>query len=311
MQPYSLVLHGFESRGGGLPGALVRDLLDAIDDGAKGAVRLRFEGRSRAKGGFAPAWVNDAAAFQVLGFLPGDAGIELGAPTFLETLPERFAQGDLFRVVEPGDTALTLLGSSLGEAVRGEADSDAFDEPLLATFEEFRRVFRYGVESLEIRNGRPESAPLLVTPEGMRTVHRLKSSTPRPRRVRLAGKLDAIRHSDRAFTLVLESGAQIRGVLIEGEPEDLAGHFGRTTIVSGTAQFRPSGSLLRVEADNLERGTEHDLALWSALPAPLDPQPENRRSWVPQQRNGLACIVGAWPGDESDEEFFRMLEERP
>ncbi|HSU17620.1 hypothetical protein [Longimicrobium sp.] len=310
MQPYSLVLHGFENRDGGLPGALVRDLLDAVDDGAKGAVRLRFEGRSRAKGGFAPGWVNDAATFQVVGLLPENAGIELSAPTFLETLPERFAQGDLFRVVNPDDTALTLLGCSLGEAVRGEADSDAFDEPLLATFEEFRRVFRHGVQSLEIRNGRPGSTPLVVTRQGIQTVHRLKSSTPRPRRVRLAGKLDAIRHSDRAFTLVIESGAQIRGVLIEGEPEDLAGHFGRTTIVSGTAQFRPSGTLLRVEADHLERGTDKDLARWSAVPAPLDPQPENRRSWQPQHRNGLASIVGAWPGDEGDEEFFRMLEER-
>jgi hypothetical protein len=271
---------------------------------------LRFEGRSRAKGGHAPGWVADAAAFEFVGLLPQDAGVELRAPTSSEAIPERFAQGDLFRVVSPDDTALTLLGVSLGEAVRGEADSEAYDEPLLATFEEFRRIFRHGVEAVELRNGRKDAAPLIVTPAGVQTVHRLKRETPRPRRVRLAGKLDAIRHSDRAFTLVLESGEQIRGVLIEGEPDDLARCFGQTAIVSGSALFRPSGGLLRVDADHVAPGTEDDLAIWSGYPRPLDVPQDLSEYRKPQgPRTGINALIGAWPGDETDEELFRMIEE--
>jgi hypothetical protein len=65
---------------------------------------------------------------------------------------------------------------------------------------------------------------------------------------------------------VLQSGAAIRGVLAEGGPDALVPYFGRVTVVQGLAKFRPSGSLLRIDAEELYAGTEADLSLWSALP---------------------------------------------
>lgn len=309
MQSYTLFLNG-PSGDDGLPGGLVRDLLDAVDDGARGAVRLRLEGRSRAGGGIPAGWVAAAARYEVVRILPRGAGIELRAPTLAEAVPERFAQGDLFPFVDAGDTPLSLLRASLRDALAGNADSDAFDEPLLSTFEDFRRVFRHGVNSVEIRNAAPGSPAVAVTPEGLQTVHRLKRQTPRPRRVRIAGKLDEIRHSDRAFTLLLESGEQIRGVLVDGEPNALAQHFGSIAVVSGTAHFRPSGALLRVEAENLATGDEEDAVAWGAMPLPLDAHTDSRTLRQPQgPRSGINAVIGTWPGDESDEEVFRILEE--
>jgi hypothetical protein len=310
MLNYTLLLHGLRSQSDGLPGALVRDVLEAVDRGAKGAVRLRLEGRSWARGGPPPAWVNEAAAFQLAGFHRGTPGLELRMRTLAEALPGRFAQEDLFPPVDPAESALTLMRRSLGDALAGEADSDAFDPPLLRSFEEFREVFRHGVDAVEIRNGRADAPSLTVTPLGMKVVQRLQRQTPRPRRVRIAGKVDAIRHSDRAFTLVLQSGEQVRGVLAEGEPEVLAPFFGRLAVVSGMAQFRPSGSLLRVDADQVEAGSEPDLALWSEPPRPLfaamDLQ-EARRQQGP--RSGINALIGAWPGEETDDEIFALLEE--
>ena len=310
MLSYTLLLHGLRNPGEGLPGALLRDLLEAVDRGAKGAVRLRLEGRSSAKGGYTPAWVNEAAAFQMAGFHRGTPGVELRIRTLAEALPERFAQEDLFPPVDPSDSALTLMGRSLGDALAGEVDSDAYDPPLLRSFEEFREVFRHGVDAVEIRNGRADAPPLTVTPQGIRVVQRLQRQTPGARRVRVAGKVDAIRHSDRAFTLVLDSGEQIRGVLAEGDPESLASFFGKVAIVSGLAQFRPSGSLLRVDADGLEPGGEADLALWSQSPAPLFAPMETRELRRAQgPRSGLSAVVGSWPGEETDDEIFALLEE--
>jgi hypothetical protein len=309
MLNYTLLLHGLRSTGEGLPGALLRDLLDAVDRGAKGAVRLRLEGRSSAKGGFPPAWVNDAAAFRMTGFHRGTPGVELRIPTLLEALPQKFAQADLFPPVDSTDSALTLMGRSLGEALSGNEESDAYDPPLLRSFEEFREVFRHGVEAVEIRNGRVDTPSLTVTPEGIRTVQRLHRQTPRSQRVRVAGKVDAIRHSDRAFTLILESGEQIRGVLAEGEPEVLAPFFGQVAVVSGVAQFRPSGSLLRVDADLLEPGTDQDLELWSETPRSLFGPTDDRDLRRPQgPRSGINALIGSWPGDETDDEIFAMLE---
>jgi hypothetical protein len=310
MLNYTLLLHGLRSHGDGLPGALVRDLLEAVDRGAKGAVRLRLEGRSWARGGPPPAWVNEAAAFHLAGFHRGTPGLELRVPTLAEALPGRFAQEDLFPPVDPSDSALTLMRRSLGDALAGEADSDAYDPPLLRSFEEFREVFRHGVEAVEIRNGRADTPSLTVTPEGIRVVQRLQRQTPRPRRVRIAGKVDAIRHSDRAFTLILQSGEQVRGVLAEGEPEVLAPFFGKVAVVSGMAQFRPSGSLLRVDADQVEAGGEPDLALWSESPRPLFGGMDAQTLRRPQgARSGINAVIGAWPGDETDDEIFALLEE--
>jgi hypothetical protein len=310
MLHYTLLLHGLRDSADGLPGALVRDLLQAVDRGAKGAVRLRLEGRSWARGGPPPAWVNEAATFQLAGLHRGTPGLELRMRTLAEALPGRFAQEDLFPPVDPADSALTLMGRSLGDALAGEADSDAYDPPLLRSFEEFKEVFRHGVDAVEIRNGRADAPSLTVTPQGIRVVQRLQQQTPRPRRVRVAGKVDEIRHSDRGFTLVLASGEQVRGVLAEGEPELLAPFFGKPAVVSGMAQFRPSGTLLRVDADQVDGASEPDLALWSEPPKPLFSgfaALELRRQQRP--RTGINAVIGTWPGDETDDEIFAMLEE--
>lgn len=141
-------------------------------------------------------------------------------------------------------------------------------------------------------------------------MERLQRQTPRPQRVRVAGKVDAIRHSDHAFTLVLSSGEQIRGVLTDEVPDALAAHFGKLSIVSGTAQFRPSGSLLRIDADLLESADESDLALWSYTPRPLFAASEFQELRRPQSsRSGVNALLGTWPGNESDDEIFAILEE--
>jgi hypothetical protein len=132
----------------------------------------------------------------------------------------------------------------------------------------------------------------------------------RSQRVRIVGKVDEIRHSDRAFTLVLQSGEQIRGVLAEGEPEALAPFFGKLAVVEGVAQFRPSGSLLRVDADLPQPASEQDLVLWSESPRPLFAPMDQRELRRPQRPDsGINAVIGAWPGDETDEEIFAWLEE--
>jgi hypothetical protein len=310
MLNYTLLLHGYRGDADGLPGALVRDLLQAVDRGAKGAVRLRLEGRSWARGGPPPAWVNEAASFQMAGLHRGAPGLDLRIRTLAEALPGRFAQEELFPPVDPADSALSLMQRSLGDALAGEADSDAYDPPLLRSFEEFREVFRHGIDAVEIRNGRTDGPALTVTPQGIRVVQQLQRQTPRSRRVRIAGKVDAIRHSDRAFTLILQSGEQVRGVLAEGEPELLAPFFGRVAVVSGMAQFRPSGALLRVDADGVEAGGDPDLALWSEPPRPLFSGMDAQTLRRPQGlRSGLNAVIGAWPGEETDDEIFALLEE--
>jgi hypothetical protein len=135
--------------------------------------------------------------------------------------------------------------------------------------------------------------------------------TPEDRRVMVAGKLEMIRHSDRRFTLVLPAGEVLRGVASERvDISDLAGLFGKHVLVSGTVKFRPSGSVLRVEADHIEPASADDVAVFSSAPAPLvDDLDPHARSLPLGLGSGLAAIVGQWPGDETDEQILAALAE--
>lgn len=299
-------LSGPPARGVRIDGGLLRDLLDVLVDGCQQAVRLRVEGRSSAQGK-APVWLARAAAFDVVGLSEGSTVLVIEAPSLAEAAPERFSQTELFQFLEPARSSLDLLEESLGDVLAGKPDSDTYDDGMIRTFEEFSRVFRHDVEAVEFMDDRP----LRVDLAGMENCRRLRSAMPPHQRVRVAGKLDMLRHSDRMFMLVLESGVQARGVVASDaiELSALAGLWGRTAVVSGLAKFRPSGSLLRVEAERIEPAGEHDVALWGTLPRPIfGPLDERSLRQAQGPRTGVGAILGQLPGEESDEEIIEALE---
>jgi len=306
MLTYRLRLLGPEARGARIGAALLKDILDVMTEGAKGAVRLRAEGRSSARG-LAPAWVGKAADFDVVGLAAGSTVLLIEAKTLHEAAPERFGQGDFLLELDPNDSAIGLLEQSLSEALEGKTDSELFDEALLGKFEDLGDVFAHRVETIELTNGR-STRPLIIDRARFANVPKLRRETPPAQAARVAGWLDAIRHSDRMFTLKLESGTTLRGVAEAVPTETLAGLFGRKAMVSGTAVFRPSGAVLRIEAEHIEPAGE-DVAFWSVEPRPLRGGEESPLRVNQGPRSGLNAILGQWPGDESDEQIARALED--
>jgi len=150
--------------------------------------------------------------------------------------------------------------------------------------------------------------------------HRIRSAGPRAlgtgippdQHVRLAGKLDVLRHSDRMFTLILESGAHVRGVVTGGDNVDLSPWgelWGRDVVVTGVAKFRPSGSALQIEAERIERADVRDLSLWSAEPRPIFDVLDERVLRQPQgPRSGVDVIFGQLADVESDGDIIEALD---
>jgi hypothetical protein len=286
-------------------GPLLRDLLDLLVDGCQQATRLRVEGRSTAPG-TTPGWLERAATFEVAKIRSG--AVVFKSRSLAKAAPDRFKQLEMFSEVDPSRSCLDLFEDSLEDALAGRADSDRYDQALMATLEGLGRVFRYGVEQMEMENGRT----VRVDPGGIDAIRTLKKRTPPDRRVMVAGKLETIRHSDRAFSLVLESGEPLRGVVVSEQitPADLAALFGQQTLVSGSAKFRPSGAMLRLEADLVTPASPGDVEVFSSAPTPLLGELDPRELRKPQgPRSGLAAIFGQWPGDETDEQVDRALAE--
>ncbi len=301
-----LRLSGPGAHGVRIDGALLRDLLDVLVDGCQQVVRLRAEGRSTAQGK-PPVWLSRASAFDVVGMTEGSTVLVLEARSLAEAAPERFGQGELFPFLQPERSCLDLFEESLRDAVEGRSESDAYDDGLIGTFEGFSKVLRHEVEAVELLDG----DGLRVDLSAVETCRRLRNAIPPDQQVRIAGKLDVLRHSDMMFTLILESGAQVRGVVASGTIDSgvLATLWGQPVVVSGVAKFRPSGSLLRIEAERIERADERELSLWSALPRPMFGSLDERTLRQPQgPRSGVGAVFGQLADEESDEEVIEALD---
>ncbi len=80
--------------------------------------------------------------------------------------------------------------------------------------------------------------------------------------------------------------------------------------MSGTVKFRPSGSVLRVEADRIEPASADDVAVFSSAPTLLVEDLDAHARRLPlDPGSGLAAIIGQWPGDETDEQILAALAE--
>ncbi len=291
--------------------SLLKDLLDAILPGVEQALRLRVEGRSVVRGK-PPAWLVRATEIHVLPFQSGSTRIFLEAPSLIEAAPEQFQQLDLFTEIDPHQSCLDVYCDSLSDAFHGNLDSERFDGRLLETFLALEKVLNHAVEKLEWKHGGTMSFDTMsFDSAAWARLHGLERALPGDRTVQVVGKLDHLKHSQRAFTLVTGDGNSIKGVLTEDVDLDrLRNLWGKQARVVGMAKFRPSGDVLRLEAELVEPATAKDETLWSKKPGPLLDGTASIEIHKPQgPRSGLAAIFGQWPGDESDEDIEAALEE--
>lgn len=280
---------GPAAKGTRVDAATLRDLLDGLVDAVQGAVRLRVEGRSRAPG-YAPAWLEKAAAFEV--------ELRRGS-TQLVLAAEPLSSVDMFEPVAPGSTCIDVFVEALDDALAGKADSDRYDDGLIETLMAFGKVLDRGIRSFELRDGRTRK----IERRAIEALGQLRRSIPVDQRVRVAGKLDLLKHSGKSFALELPAGA-VRGV-VAGEMDfgQLGQLLGTQVVVAGVAKFRPSGRLLRVEADQIA-AAGGDVTLWEVVPRSLFAELDARALRVPQgPRSGVAAIFGQLGQDEGDDDF--------
>lgn len=112
------------------------------------------------------------------------------------------------------------------------------------------------------------------------------------------------------FALILPGKKTIKGVAEDISASELARYFGKPALIHGKAFYRPSGSILRIEADQIEGPRENDLDVFGKEPWPLRGRALDLKSIDKAQgpRSGINAIIGQWPGDETDEELYEYLE---
>ena len=267
-----------------------------------------MEGRSTAPG-TQPGWLDTSATFDFVGLEEGSTQIVTEARPLAATLPSTLLD-DTVKALVNDTTSLDLFEEGLRDAAEGRTESEKYDPALIDTFATLGRIVNpeRGIEAMRFR-GDGDIVLFEVRDSNIATIKNLKRQTPSPTTVMIAGVLDAIRHSDRMFALVLASGQTIRGIAAEPiTPTEMADLFGRSAIVSGTASYRPSGSVLRIEASRIQAASDEALEMFSQIPLPFlasETSGEYRQFQGPM--GGINNLYGQWPGDETDEQIDRAL----
>ena len=311
----TLKLEGEAARGTVVSAQVLRDLLDAVIDGSRRAVRLRAQGSSSVRGP-TPGWITASTNFDVeIG--EGSTTLELSAPRLEEADPERFSQRELFSGLDPARPSVDYFFESVGAAMAAEGDdektSELYDRSFLhALRERLQPIFDHGIDSVSTEES-PRHGSLVITAGVFSAFERLEQRIPDPQRVRLAGKLDTIAHSDRTLTLLVgDQSERVRGSLPEGLLNEAQQFWGHTVVVSGMAHFTSSARIQVIDVDLLHEASSRDTEFFGEVPAPLDVPELSSTSdlRIPQgPRSGLSAVIGSWPGDEDDEEVIAALEE--
>ena len=295
------------------PALPVGNLLRSIEPAVRQSILMAFLGRSRPPGRPRTwlVWASDIRFVDIEAGKQGETILHFEAPRLGEAAEELCRQQESWPSRPPArDTGIDLLCDVLGDVAAHRVDSDRFDSSLLKRIEGFGKVLDRAYQGAVFAGDRYlDEQPAILDEATIANARQLTLETPPPQRVRVVGLLDMIRMSSQGFELLLDDGARPRGVLVEGDMAALKPMCGNRVLVQGSAIYRPSGRLLRIDADRIEPGDDLP-GIWSVIPPPRSRKLDAREFLKPQgPASGVSAFFGKWPGDESDEEIAAYLEE--
>lgn len=304
-------LRGPEGLGAKPRPELIGPVFSHLHDTLQDAVRMGFLHSSRARGRI-PGCLRAAADVHYLGHSSKDEGVTVlrfEVPSFGSVAGELFGQKLLWEDgPQPEQTAFELLGAALGDVRKRRKESNRFDPGLLRRIGSYRRMLKQGIESITLPDtslnepGQIDSVSVIAASE-------LCAATPSSRRVRVTGRLDLMGASQAVLKLDIKSGVAVTAVWEGVLPvEALKDYFNRDVVIEGAGIFRPSGSLLRIDANAIAFAGAQD-EFFRQMPEALAVQDYSTLIRLrPGERSPFSRILGSIPPEETDEEFAAAVE---
>lgn len=290
---------------------LIGPVLTHLHATLQDAVRMGFLHSSRARGRIPSLLKNAAEVFYTGHSADGSVATLL----HFEVAPFGEAAGALFRQQLLWDdgpkaeqTAFELLAASLDDITARRTESNRFDPGLLNRVRSYGRIVKHGLTQIALPDaqvahaGRIDSASVAAAGE-------LAARIPEMRRVRVVGRLDVMGASQCVLKLELRPGVIVTALWEGAGPVDaLKEFFNRDVVVEGAGVFRPSGGLLRIDADAIAPASQQDEFFREVPTAPMAHDFSGSARLRPGEPSAYAAIFGAIPAEESDEEFAAAVE---
>jgi hypothetical protein len=270
---------------------------------------MGFLHSSRARGRV-PTSLRAAADARFLGH-SGDDGATLlhfEIPTFGTVAADLFQQPLLWEDgPRPEETAFELFGAALHDVSARRTDSNSFDPGLLRRIKTYQRLLTRGVERITMpdtmvdRRGQIDAEVVVAASE-------LSAVTPPSRRVRVTGRLDVMGASQGVLKLDVRPGEAVTALWEGDQPvESLREFFNREVVIEGIGVFRPSGSLLRIDANAIVAASSQDEFFRGIPKGALQRDYHKLARLKAGEPSAYAQFRGSLAGDESDEEFEAAL----
>jgi hypothetical protein len=289
---------------------LIGPLLTTLPETLQDSVRMGFLHSSRARGRISHA-LKAAADVRFAG-MESDGGtvtcLHFRVPRFEDVAPELFAQGKLWDDgPKPEDTAFDLLEAALLDVGARQSDSNHFDQSLLGNLGGYRRLLERGLTSITL-GAKSQVGAAHIDQTIVQLANELSAATPESRRVRVAGRLDLMGASQGVLKLHLRPGAIVTALWNGAAPlEQHKELFNCDIVLEGLGVFRPSGTLLRIEADAVAPASAQD-DFFRVLPkAPAVHDYATLARLKAGEKSAYAQLLGSVPAEESDEAFEAAL----
>lgn len=311
---HKIVLSNDRSYGKRIPAEPLGEFLAGIPELARGAVRMALQGTSSVRGK-RPDWLYRAADIRLVEVAGADdTELYFEVPRLGEAAEDVYAQTEMFDTRPSGDcTAFDLLAGTVKDIHADNPDSMRFDAGLLSSVAHLDKTLdpRYFQYATIFGHGDDKSAIARLDDHLAAEAKKLYRMTPEARQVRVSGELDMIRASTQTFSLKLDSGETVWGTYQTEDFTVMGAMFRQRVTVLGKASFRPSGHVLRIDADEVLPANEAD-SFFSRLPVALRKRSAGKLVISPtayKGKGGIKAIFGKWPGDETDEEIEEILRE--
>jgi len=285
-------------------------LAESIINIAKGALQIRLGGIS-SKPGKTPDFLDKALKITLKGITESSTKLALESPTFADSL-----EGVQLNVFQPElgeelqhQTPMSLFMLAYKEAFdENDSEKNFLDKALLKNLTDLQSFFRSEDEELIISN-RDSIPELHLKKSDFKRIKILEDAIPEPTNVVVNGIIDILEHSRSKITVKTEQGNLIGSIKNKTQQEIIKNFWGREATIFGTGHFKPNGRLSYVEIERIFEATEEDKH-FSKVPAVESVIHQVKRQTAKHAtKNWMNEIAGKWPGDETDEEFERLLKE--
>ena len=236
--------------------------------------------------------------------LDGNTILTLDADNF-HNIP---MQLDLFKEKQSLNTLtpMALVIMSFTAALSDEDDKNMIDEPLIDELLRFKKFFQTDTEKVLLTN-RSSIPEIEFSRKEIDKIESLFKTIPQPQKTVVAGVIDEMKFSREQVILTTSENKKIVVIVSKDLFVDLKEFFGQEIAINGMAHFKPGGQLSYVKMESFGVAGKAGRIL-SRKPDKMTMQQQIAlQIREGKKRNPIDEIIGTWPGNETDEEFEKML----